>query len=97
MNSEDRLKEAIVNLLEGSIKQLEEMNWFVRKSNGLLYYYKYKPSVENNQNMFFPSLIVTPVKGDKGKLFGEKDDTFSFIPKNVLIYRNDLVKYKHKD
>lgn len=91
------LKEELLKLVSGVLKETTQMNWFVRKSNGMLYYYTYKPSVVNNQNLFFPELVVTPVNGDKAKLLVEKDDTFSFIPKNILIYRNDLIKYKNKD
>ena len=79
----------------------ENVNWFYRKSNGLLYFYKHKPSVIKTSVPF--SLLnaanydVIPIKGEKATLLPEKDNNLSYIPKNVLIHRDDLGKYKKED
>ena len=76
----------------------EEVNWLYRKSNGLLYFYKHKPSVIKTSLPFSPeSYEVKRIVGDKETLLPEKDNNLSYIPKNVLIHRDDLGKYKKEE
>lgn len=76
----------------------EEVNWLYRKSNGLLYYYKHKPSVIKTSLPFNPaSYEVRRIVGDKETLLPEKDNNLSYIPINVLIHRDDLFKYKKEE
>lgn len=100
--NEDMKLEDIAKGLELANKLLkilkEEVNWIYRKSNGLLYYYKHKPSVVNESLPFTPATYkVIPIKGDKETLLPEKDNNLSCIPKNVLIHRDDLFKYKKEE
>lgn len=90
----NQLVEKSKSLVDEVIKHLNDMNWFVRKSDGLLYYYKYKPHVFNKGNMFSLNVNVMPLPGDKEKIFKEENNRFGFIPKNILIHRDDLYKYK---
>jgi hypothetical protein len=76
----------------------EEVNWLYRKPNGLLYFYKHKPSVVKSPLPFNPtSYELRPIIGDKEQLLPEKDNNLSYIPKNVLIHRDDLGKYKKEE
>lgn len=97
MNEEMKLEDMLkgIELANKILKTLkEEVNWLYRKSNGLLYYYKHKPSVTKNPLTFVPTYNVFPIIGDKETLLPEKDNNLSYIPKNVLIHRDDLFKYK---
>lgn len=104
MNEEMKLEDMLkgIELANKILKTLkEEVNWLYRKSNGLLYYYKHKPSVIKTSIPFnlvnAASYDVIPIKGDKATLLPEKDNNLSYIPKNVLIHRDDLGKYKKEE
>lgn len=101
MNEEMKLEDMLkgIELANKILKTLkEEVNWLYRKSNGLLYYYKHKPSVIKTSLPFNPeSYEVRRIVGDKETLLPEKDNNLSYIPKNVLIHRDDLFKYKKEE
>lgn len=102
MNAEEINLEDVIKGIEvaaGVIKKaLEDVNWFYRKSDGLLYFYKHKPSVVRENLPFNPVIYkVTPIKGDREQLLPEKNNSLNFIPKNTLIHRDDLEGYKNKD
>lgn len=69
-----------------------------RKSDGLLYVYKYKPSIERVGSPLSPLPVfnVKPIKGDKEIVFGESDKTFNYIPINKLVHIDDLPELKKK-
>lgn len=86
----------LANKLSETVK--EEVNWLYRKSNGLLYFYKHKPSVIKTSLPFNPeSYEVRRIVGDKETLLPEKDNNLSYIPKDILIHRDDLFKYKKEE
>lgn len=93
----NEFSEAVNNIVSKVIEEIKDMNWFVRKSDGLLYYYKYKPATINYGNYLFPQLKIIPVAGDKAILFKEANDAFGYIPKNVLMHRDEIIKHKRSE
>lgn len=74
----------------------EQVNWYVRKENGVLYGYKYKPNVEVIGGFLSYRLEVNAVDEDE-MLIKEKDKKLDFIPKNKLIFKGDLQSVKESN
>lgn len=77
------------------IEDEKEINWYVRKENGILYGYKYKPDVQVIGGFLSYYLEVKAVDEDE-TLIKEKDKNMDFIPKNKLIFKDDCELLKLK-
>lgn len=77
-------------------KEVFEYNWLLRRSDGWLYGFTYKPSLSSNGNFIFPEVVARPVSGDKGILIKEKDNELAFIPTNKLMHISELINKEDK-
>lgn len=85
----------VVNKVRELVEYVHEnMNWFYRKDDGLLYFYKYKPAVRKSYGispMLSKADIITPVEDDE-KVFPETNNSLGFVTKGVLMHRDDVIK-----
>ena len=71
-----------------------EHNWIFRASDGWLYGFQHKPSLENSIGFINITVIAKPVPGEKAKLIKETGKDYNFIPKNTLLHISDLAQHE---